>query len=107
MSIVIAIEECQNFLASPSDTRLHASIDRVRNLYKQAYGWLPPSPEVGEQRVGKTMRQYIKSWITEWDIQRLYGTRAEINIESVQSDYSENKDLEQMSQPESAEEDAI
>jgi hypothetical protein len=97
-----AIESCRNYLAPPGEARLHASIDRVRELYRKAYGWMPPNPDVGEQRVGKTMRQYIKSWI-----QRLYGARAEIDIESVPADYSENKDLEQMPQPEAAEEDAV
>jgi len=41
------------------------------------------------------MRQYIKSWITEWDLLRLYGERSEIDIDtgSLTSDYAENSDL--------------
>jgi len=41
------------------------------------------------------MRQYIKSWITEWDLLRLYGERSEIDIDtgSLRLDYAENPDI--------------
>ena len=61
--------------------------------------------EIGERRAGKTMRQFIKSWITDWDIQRLYGTKEQIEAGTIESDYTENADLEQAPQPEPAEED--
>ena len=66
----------------------------VSNLYRDAYGAAPEVVDVGERLTGKTMRQYIKSWITDWDIQRLYKERDEIAAEPIPPDYTENKDLE-------------
>lgn len=100
-----AIEQRQHFLASPNDAKLHVSLERVRGLYQQSYGWSPAKSDVGERRAGKTMRQFIKSWITDWDIQRLYGKKDEIKTETILTDYSENKDLEQAPHLETAEED--
>ena len=41
------------------------------------------------------MRQYIKSWITEWDLLRLFGEQSEIDIdtEPLKPDYTENPDI--------------
>ena len=102
-----AIEQRQHFLTPPNDDKLHASITRVRGLYEQAYGWSPPFGGAGERMAGKTMRQFIKSWITDWDIQRLYGTKDEIDTETIETDYTENKDLEQAPALETADEDAV
>ena len=41
------------------------------------------------------MRQYIKSWITEWDIERLYGERTTIEAETIRTDYTESAELQQ------------
>ena len=101
-----AIEQRQHFLASPNEDKLRVSRGRVRGLYQQSYGWSPAKSDIGERRVGKTMRQFIKSWITDWDIQRLYGAKDEIKTETIPTDYSENKVLEQAPQLETAEEDA-
>ncbi len=100
-----AIEQRQHFLAPPNEAKLHASIGRVGGLYEKAYGWTPSSTDIGERLAGKTMRHFIKSWITGWDIQRLYGKKEEIDIETVATDYTENKDLEEAPKPEAVEED--
>jgi hypothetical protein len=100
-----AIERRQHFLAQPNEELLRSSLERVRSLYLNAYGWSPPASSVGERRAGKTMRQYIKSWITDWDIQRLYGRKEEIETGTIATDYTENKDLEAAA-PETADVDA-
>jgi hypothetical protein len=41
------------------------------------------------------MRQYIKSWITEWDIERLYGEQTTIEAETIRTDYTESAELQQ------------
>jgi hypothetical protein len=41
------------------------------------------------------MRQYIKSWITEWDIERLYGERSTIEVEPIPTDYTPSTELQQ------------
>ena len=53
------------------------------------------------------MREYIKAWVTAWDILRLYGERDEIETETLTSDYTENKDLERAPVEEPADEAAV
>jgi hypothetical protein len=41
------------------------------------------------------MRQYIRGWITEWDLKRLDNSyRPEIEVEPLEQVYTEDKDLE-------------
>ncbi len=82
-------------LRDPNAAMLHASLEKTRNLYEKAYAWSPPATEIGDLMATKSMRQHIKSWITIWDLQRLYGTTSEIESGTVPSNYLENKDIEQ------------
>jgi hypothetical protein len=43
---------------------------------------------------GKSVRQYVKSWITIWDIMRLYGETSVISSETMAIDYTESSDVE-------------
>ena len=94
------------FLAAPGDDRLHKSLDRVRHLYAESYGWPASAGAIGQRESSRTMREFIKSWVTVWDIHRIYGEPDEIATERLPSDYSENADLEQLSPLETAEEEA-
>ena len=76
-------------LLPPGDADLAACHGRLRDLYTTAYGWsAPPAPLVTRTAAG-TMRQYIKSWITFWDVLRLQGTVAQIVAGTLGMDYSE------------------
>lgn len=77
-----AIEQRQDFLAAPDEDRLRRGLESVREIYAKSYGWTPPVGDIGERRSKKTMREYTKSWITDWDIQRLYGEKDEIATET-------------------------
>lgn len=59
-------------LAPPREDELRQYLNRVVELYEAAYG-RRSSVDLGERRVGKTLREYIKGWITQLDIGRLYG----------------------------------
>ena len=72
-----------------------AAQGRIADLYHDAYLWRPAGLAIGERRAGKSMRQYIKSWITEWDIERLYGERTTIEAVTIRTDYTESNELEQ------------
>lgn len=89
-----AIDKRQHALAVPDEARLRGGVEKVGDLYRQAYGWTSPAIGIGERRAGGTMRQYIKAWITEWDIHRLLGEKTDIDVEATATDYSENADLE-------------
>jgi hypothetical protein len=84
-------------LAAPDDSALRAAQGRIAELYFDAYRYRPTSLAIGERLAGKSMRQYIKSWITEWDMERLFGESANIAIKPTLADYSERSELEQAS----------
>jgi hypothetical protein len=88
------LEKKQALLRSPSFERLQASLDKTRGLYADAYGWNPTKTDIGEITAAKSMRQYIKSWITAWDLERLYGSRPVIETANIAPDYEENADIE-------------
>jgi hypothetical protein len=91
------IEELQRMrgvrLAQPDAPALGAAQQRIADLYFDAYRWRPRDLAVGERLVGKSMRQYIKSWITAWDIERLYGERPAIEARRMRTDYTESAEL--------------
>jgi DNA-binding transcriptional MocR family regulator len=64
---------------------LAACHDKVLRLYSAAYAWPAPLPP-GE----RTLRQYIKGWITQWDLRRLDGSDVLLISGSIASDYTEN-----------------
>ncbi len=90
-------------LTPPDETQLRRSLDKIGNLYRDAYDWVPPDIGIGQREATKSMRQYVKSWITTWDIERLYGETPQIETATIPSDYTENSDIEQA--PATAEQD--
>jgi hypothetical protein len=88
----MAALEKQVLLRSPDAALLQTSLDRIRGLYSDAYGWNAPALDIGEITAAKSMRQHIKSWITSWDLERLYGIRPEIVATTVAPDYEQSDD---------------
>jgi hypothetical protein len=82
-------------LTPPDHDALLDCLSRTRRLYQKAYNWDPPDIQVGDVLASKSMRQYIKSWITEWDLLRLFCEQSEIVIdpEPLKPDYTENPDI--------------
>jgi hypothetical protein len=88
------LERKQVLLQSPNAALLEVSLNKIRGFYSDAYGWDVTAADVGEITAAKSMRQYIKSWITTWDLERLYDSRPVIETVKVAPDYEENKDME-------------
>ncbi len=82
-------------LVAPDDFDLSAAQGRIAELYFDAYRRRPMSLAIGERLAGKSIRQYIKSWITEWDMERLFGESAHIAIKPTPTDYTESAELDQ------------
>lgn len=80
-------------LTPPDHDALQDCLARVRRLYHRAYGWDPPGIEIGQMLASKSMRQYVKSWITEWDLLRLFGEQSVIEAGTLNPDYTENPDI--------------
>ena len=83
----------QNRLLPPTLNDLTVCHDKVQRLYSAAYNWpAPPLPPV-ERASTRTMRQYIKGWITLWDLRRLGGGDAQLVTDSIASNYAEDGTL--------------
>jgi hypothetical protein len=59
-------------LRGPDRSMLERTREEVRVLHARAFAWDPP--ELGEGEVLSTtrIRQYVRRWINEWDLLRLY-----------------------------------
>jgi hypothetical protein len=75
---------------------LDETYGRIRALYARAFDWEPPPPADYERAAirreqSTPLRAYIRRWITEWDLQRLYpDTTVEIETARWSMDYSED-----------------
>ncbi len=76
----ITRETSRNRLAPPPEEELHHCLAKVVELYEKAYGWRS-TVTIGDRRVGKTLREYIKGWIAQLDVARLYGERTDLIYE--------------------------
>lgn len=77
-------------LRPPGMEELTRASLRLGGIYRAAYGWETPEPESVERTATRTMRQYIKGWITEWDMRRLTGDVSRIVAEEITANYAED-----------------
>jgi hypothetical protein len=68
--------------------------ERVRMLHSRAFGWDAPPAKERESLSSRSVREHIKSWITQWDMMLLYPEYGpEIVVDEIHVDYSEDADL--------------
>src|SRR5688572_23858580 len=82
-----------------------AAIDRVyeilRRLHADAYQWEPPDVSGPTSLGTRQMREYVRSWIHSWDLQRLYpGYSPTIEVVPVDPGLQEDTDMEGEPSPE-------
>lgn len=82
-----------NRLHGPGIEELTRANLRLSELYREAYDWEPPVTDGVERTATRTMRQYIKGWITEWDMRRLTGDISRIVVEEIAANYEEDESL--------------
>ena len=93
-------------LVPQDESELLGTHDKMRDLYETAYGWTPPDgrPDLGERSV--RMRQYVRRWITQWDLMRLDPEyRPDIETRDYQPNLEEQPDLERSAEPAQDDED--
>lgn len=83
----------QRRLRLPGLDELDRTCLRLREIYEAAHDWLPTELPQSERTATRTMRQYIKSWITQWDLQRLTGSGVAIVEQTITANYEENDGL--------------
>jgi hypothetical protein len=84
----------QHRLLPPTPDDLAACHDKVQRLYSAAYDWPAPPLPPAERTSSRTMRQYIKGWITQWDLLRLFGGVGGALVDDrIASNYTEDVNL--------------
>ncbi|MBI3246177.1 MAG: DUF2791 family P-loop domain-containing protein [Deltaproteobacteria bacterium] len=81
-------------LQAPDLQAIRQTCKKVRSIHATAYDWQPPALAV--ERSGITsMREYIKRWITEWDLKRLDPSyTVELEQTALTQNYDEETALE-------------
>ncbi len=90
------IIECERIpLVGPYDQLVEDIYHKIRAIHGAAYGWDPPQVPTIERLSSTRMREYVKGWITEWDLKRLDPAQhVEIELTEMKQDYSEDIELE-------------
>ncbi|MDR4484561.1 MAG: DUF2791 family P-loop domain-containing protein, partial [Nitrospirales bacterium] len=89
------IEESGEPLIRPYESMVDALYERIRALHGSAYSWTPPPVSAVEKLSSTRMREYVRGWITEWDLRRLYPeAQLDIEILDVRQTYDEDQELE-------------
>ncbi|HEY8287545.1 MAG TPA: BREX system ATP-binding domain-containing protein [Chloroflexota bacterium] len=82
-------------IPAPSRNTVRRTYEQVRVLHGVAYGWEPPAVGSAPFATSTSMREYIRWWITEWDLKRLFPDyQPEIEVMPLTFDYSEDADLD-------------
>ena len=88
-------------LGSPTDVDMNATIEKLREMYTEAYGWDAPrlQAKMGEVGERSRMRYRVRSSVSEWDIRRLYpDSHPETVIAEFRPTYAEEPDRERESE---------
>lgn len=89
------IERQQVALQPPDRDALDRTYRALKELHATAHGWQPPDVEGLERLPSNRMRQYVRAWINEWDLHRMYPDyRPDTTAAEVRLDYSEDVELE-------------
>ena len=90
-------------LKAPDSTVLEQTYEKVRSIHAGAYAWEPPPVSSVEllRATGTRMREYVKRWITEWDLKHLDpGYKPKIEVTELKPDYTEDPNLQVPSEEE-------
>lgn len=82
-------------IPAPTRPAIRHTYEQVRDLHARAYTWEPPAVGSPPYATSTSMREYIRWWITEWDLRRLYPDYIpSMELTPFTSDYSQDSDLE-------------
>ena len=90
------IERGVRLLAEPDDEMLLNLYDRLKALHSEAHDWYAPEIAHGVgQGIQHTVRPFVRRWINEWDLRRLYpDTEPDIEVTELPFRYDEDTTLE-------------
>ncbi len=91
------LEHGSRNLAEPDSEMLLNLYGQLKAIHSEAYGWDAPdiSHDIGHGATAR-IRSYVRRWINEWDLRRLYpDTEPEIEETEFTLSYEEDTTLEQ------------
>ena len=94
------LEEGCFALESPNEADLNQTVEKLRRLYEDAYGWSPPvqNATVGGAGFQRRMRHKVRAAVNEWDLIRLRpGYGPDTKVDPYTKEYIDNSDLERES----------
>lgn len=96
------IERAAVTLHPPDANALQHTYERLKEIHGKAYSWDPPEIAKPEISVARRMRSYVRRWVNEWDLRRLYpGVDLEAEDEKpILPTYEEDADLTVSTDPE-------
>lgn len=59
-------------LQPPDESTLTQTYQRLKEIHSKAYDWDPPEIPIAVTSVTRRMRSYVRRWVNEWDLRRLY-----------------------------------
>ena len=87
-------------LRGPDRAALDHTREEVRALHARAFGWDPPELQSGQVLSTTRIRQYVRRWINEWDLLRLYPEYSPQTVMAdLTVDYAEVPELETPPEP--------
>lgn len=66
------IERSVVALQPPDAAVLQQTYERLKEVHGKAYSWDPPEIPPLEISLSRRMRSYVRRWVNEWDLKRLY-----------------------------------
>ncbi|MGH7748907.1 MAG: BREX system ATP-binding domain-containing protein, partial [Candidatus Dormibacteria bacterium] len=89
------IEREQVPLQPPGRDELDRTYSQLKQIHGQAYAWDPPDVVGLERLPSNRMRQYVRAWISEWDLLRLDpGYQPEIRASELDVDLRTDSEIE-------------
>ena len=89
------MERDQVKLQPPDRDALDRTYNKLRHVHGEAFGWDPPDVEGLERLPSNRMRQYVRAWITEWDIRHIDPSyQPDLVAGEVVMDFTEDGDLD-------------
>jgi hypothetical protein len=86
-------------LERPDRQGLQRTYETLKRIHSEAYEWEPSDLPISTPSVTSRMRSYVRRWINEWDLERLYpGQEIETVETEMKDDYTESPELQQPSE---------
>ncbi len=86
-------------LDRPDNEGLQSTYATLKQIHSDAYSWSPSDIPTMTATLTRPMRSYVRRWINQWDLERLYpGEQLDTVETELKTDYSESPELQQASE---------